>query len=247
MSGFVKVYEEILDSSIWEEDLATRIVFLALMVRAKPPFGVAPVSVCAVARLANVTKEQAAHALERLSSPDPHSKSKEHEGRRIEVVDGGIKVLNFERYRAGRPDSSGAERQRRYRERKLNEVSAEESDVTERHVTSPASASASASDSASDSEKKQKRKRPSVPIPDSWAPEAKHQDNESILREAYMFRNHALANDRRCVDWNRAFDNWLVKAKGFASKQPPTAPNWAVARAIRMREEGVGHEPASIL
>lgn len=61
------------------------------------------------------------------------------------------------------------------------------------------------------------RKRPEKPIPDDWQPNDKHakyatERNLDLAREAFTFRNHAHTHDRRCVNWNAAFTNWLAKA-----------------------------------
>lgn len=62
------------------------------------------------------------------------------------------------------------------------------------------------------------RKRPARTIPENWKPTTKHQEyaNErgvDLSSEAFRFRNHALSVDRRVVNWNAAFTNWLSKAK----------------------------------
>ncbi|MCH7825028.1 MAG: conserved phage C-terminal domain-containing protein [Acidobacteria bacterium] len=52
-------------------------------------------------------------AIERFSSPDPHSRTPDNDGRRIEAIDGGWVVLNYARYRARRDPE---ERRRQVRE-----------------------------------------------------------------------------------------------------------------------------------
>jgi hypothetical protein len=59
------------------------------------------------------------------------------------------------------------------------------------------------------------------PIPEDWKPTPKHhelatQRRVDVNEQAFRFRNHALANDRRQRDWNAAFANWLAKASEFA-------------------------------
>jgi hypothetical protein len=56
-------------------------------------------SVIGLADRSKVTLEECQLALNRLSSPDPHSRSPEFEGRRIEAIDGGWSVLNHFKYR----------------------------------------------------------------------------------------------------------------------------------------------------
>lgn len=87
-------------------------------------------------------------ALERLGMPDPNSRSSEHEGRRMVRVDGGFIVLNFWKYRER--DYTGAERQRRFRER--NAVTSPSNAVTGRDVTH-------ADAEAEEEENKEARKR----------------------------------------------------------------------------------------
>ena len=61
------------------------------------------------------------------------------------------------------------------------------------------------------------RKRPASPLPDDWEPTEKHwersQDGIDVAREAKAFRLHAEANDRRQVNWNAAFSQWLLNAR----------------------------------
>lgn len=61
------------------------------------------------------------------------------------------------------------------------------------------------------------RRKPSHPIPEDWRPLDRHREkarekNLNLDLQAEAFTNHALANDRRCVNWDRAFDNWILKA-----------------------------------
>lgn len=73
------------------------------------------------------------------------------------------------------------------------------------------------------------RKRAKHALPDDWKPNTKHQDyaNENgvdLSSEAFRFRNHAHANDRRQVDWDAAFRMWLSKAVDFAPPKPKQRP-----------------------
>lgn len=67
------------------------------------------------------------------------------------------------------------------------------------------------------------RKRPSRAIPDDWKPTPQHaqfatENNLDLSSEAFRFRNHAHTHDRRVVNWNAAFTNWLSKAKPVESR-----------------------------
>lgn len=122
MAGFAKLYSSITESSIWvEEDFVLR-VWIAMLARADSD-GIVDGSIPGFANLCRVTVEQMQAAIQRLSSPDPFSRSKDHEGRRIEVFDGGWKILNHGKYRqqAQAKEGSRAPYYREYRARKRAE------------------------------------------------------------------------------------------------------------------------------
>lgn len=91
------LYSSIVTSSIWVEDPVTLKVWVA-MLALKDSNGFVPGSVPGFANLCNISIEQMETALACLMSPDPHSRTPAFEGRRIEKVDGGWRVLNAEAY-----------------------------------------------------------------------------------------------------------------------------------------------------
>lgn len=109
MSGYTKLFNSILASTVWREPMETRIVWITLLAMADKD-GVAEASVPGLADFARVSVEATREALDRLSSPDPDSRSKEHNGRRIEAVEGGWQLLNHAKYRA----KMGADERREY-------------------------------------------------------------------------------------------------------------------------------------
>lgn len=55
-------------------------------------------------------------------------------------------------------------------------------------------------------------------MPADWAPKPEHgalarERSVDIDAEAAAFRAHAEAHDRRCVRWDAAFRQWLLKAQ----------------------------------
>jgi hypothetical protein len=52
--------------------------------------------------------EECEHALGTFLAPDPYSRTRDHEGRRIEQIDGGWRLLNHAKYR----DMQDAEKRR---------------------------------------------------------------------------------------------------------------------------------------
>lgn len=98
MSGFTKLFSDIVTSSIWAEDNETRIVWITLLAIAGPD-GVARAAIPGLARVAGVSLEATERAILKFEQPDTYSRSQEYEGRRIERVEGGFKLLNYLRYR----------------------------------------------------------------------------------------------------------------------------------------------------
>ena len=118
--GFTKLFSDIILSSVWSEDDKVRIVWITLLATSNAD-GFVSGSLPGLAAVARVTLTECEAALEKLSSPDPHSRTKDHEGRRIEAVDGGWLILNYRAYRDRVSDDPNAvavrDRVRRYRER----------------------------------------------------------------------------------------------------------------------------------
>jgi len=96
---FVKLFGTIVSSSIWEEDFATRLVWITLLVTATKE-GFVRTTEQALARTSNVPLKDTLVALEILQNPDETSGSPEDDGRRIEKVQGGYMVLNLPKYRS---------------------------------------------------------------------------------------------------------------------------------------------------
>jgi hypothetical protein len=94
-----KIFTKILDSSIWLEPIATRVVWLTF-IAAMDENGFAQfASPANLAHRAIVPLEDTIKALATLEGPDPNSSDKDHDGRRLERVPGGWMVLNSKKYR----------------------------------------------------------------------------------------------------------------------------------------------------
>ncbi len=122
MTGFAKVFETILTSTVWGESDHVLRVWIAMLVRADAT-GIVEGSVPGFARLAKVELDQMLDAIRVLSGPDSYSRTQDHEGRRIEAIEGGWVILNYEKYRTkgvGK-DAGRAPYMRAYRARKRAE------------------------------------------------------------------------------------------------------------------------------
>jgi hypothetical protein len=99
---YAKVFESIVRSSVWSESLSCRILWVTMLVTADREgfvFG----SVDGLARVANLTIEDTREAIETLLSPDSNSSDliddPENNGRRVETVSRGWRIINYAYYR----------------------------------------------------------------------------------------------------------------------------------------------------
>lgn len=95
---FTKLFSSITDSTIWREPDHIRIVWITMLAKSDPS-GFVWASVPGLADAARVQIHQCVEAITRLKAADTWSRSQENEGRRIEEVDGGWHLLNYEKYR----------------------------------------------------------------------------------------------------------------------------------------------------
>lgn len=98
-SVYNKLFTKILDSSIWLEDMPTRVVWMTLLAAQDEDGFCQFASVANLAHRARVSLEEGKAACACLESPDDNSSDPDNEGRRIERVAGGWIVLNGPKYR----------------------------------------------------------------------------------------------------------------------------------------------------
>jgi hypothetical protein len=119
-----KLFSKIVDSSIWLESDATRIVWLTMIAVMDEDGFVVMASIENLARRANVSVARCSTAVAILEGPDPNSADPDHEGRRIERVPGGWVVLNAAKHRLMvarlTQRESNRRRVKRHREGKLD-------------------------------------------------------------------------------------------------------------------------------
>lgn len=96
--GYAKVFDTLLDSSIWQEDHPTVRLWITMMLMANRD-GEVFAAVPGLAQRARITIEECERALAKFKEPDKYSSSPEYEGRRIEAIPRGWKLLNYLYYR----------------------------------------------------------------------------------------------------------------------------------------------------
>jgi hypothetical protein len=136
--GYTKLFRQILDSTVWQEAMETKVVWITMLADIDR-FGRVLMSIPGLAKRAGVTLTGCEKALGCFLAPDPYSRTKEYEGRRIEEIDGGWRLLNHGKYRALRDEEAERERHARnqaaYRDRQNDEKDNQESDRESDRVT----------------------------------------------------------------------------------------------------------------
>ena len=95
---YTKLFSSITDSTIWCESADTRVVWITMLAMCDR-FGRVAASIPGLAKRSQVTLKNTEIALELFLSPDKYSRTKDHEGRRIEEIPGGWRLLNHSMYR----------------------------------------------------------------------------------------------------------------------------------------------------
>ena len=123
---YTKLFQKILDSTVWMESDQTRLVWITLLAMCDQD-GLIDAPVPAIASRAKVSVEDCQKAVNIFLAPDPHSRTKAFEGRRIEINEsGGIVLLNHKKYR----DMMSLEARRDYRRLKAREYRREAAEAT---------------------------------------------------------------------------------------------------------------------
>ena len=110
---YTKLFEQILESTIWCEPDYIRVVWITMLAMSDRD-GEVLASIPGLANRAHVTIDQARDALRCFLSPDPDSRTKEYEGRRIAEIEGGWQLLNHAKYRDLLDAEAEKERKRKW-------------------------------------------------------------------------------------------------------------------------------------
>lgn len=124
---FTKLFSSITESTVWCEPASTRLVWITMLAMSDRK-GRVWASIPGLANRARVSLEDTEVALNTLSSPDKYSRTPDHEGRRIEPIDGGWVLLNHEKYRSIRDEETTREVARNH----MRKVRTRDSNATEK-------------------------------------------------------------------------------------------------------------------
>ena len=174
--GYTKLFSEIITSTIWAESDETRIVWIT-MLALKDKWGVVNATVPGLAHLARVPVPVCEKAIGKFLAPDKYSRTNDFEGRRIEVVDGGWRVLNHEKYRrlmsADERREYLAMKQREHRARKQSVNSCQQESTQSTHSDRQIADSEANAVKTEREGAKAPRSRPEIPTLEQWLAEAK--------------------------------------------------------------------------
>jgi uncharacterized phage protein (TIGR02220 family) len=110
---FTKLFSGLTESTVWVEPYPTRILWVSMLSWADKRgrvFG----SIPGIARRAGINMDEAEAAMVSFMSPDRHSRTPDNEGRRIEKIDGGWRLLNYAKYRELRDHEDRLDYQREW-------------------------------------------------------------------------------------------------------------------------------------
>lgn len=256
---YTKLFSSITESTVWGESYSTRIVWVTMLAMADARgnvYGAIP----GLARRANVTLQETEAALAAFLAPDPYSRTRDEDGRRIEVIDGGWQLINHAKYGAVRNAEERAEykrewdRQNRPSGHQRAKEASKESDTSPTPVRlSPANPTAPTPSALTPSlteKPKQEQASPSgsrLPadwrLPDEWRVWAEaERPGVSIQDEADKFADywHGVAGAKgRKADWQATWRNWIrnSRAVGNARAGPaPSAPGKTMQALMALEE-----------
>lgn len=245
---YVKLFSEILDSSLWSEPAHTRLVWITLLAKADEN-GFAHVSLPGLAAAARVTLDETLEAVECFCAPDPFSKNPAHDGRRLEKQVGGYQLLNYEAYRdiASKADRRDSNRiaQSKFRLAVSTNKHPSASVSTRQHPSaSVIKSKPSEAEAVSDPEAikicegapaapkaKGVRWKGATRVPPSDAPPEAVKDWLAYWKipeghpEAVRFLDHWRGNGATKIDWGATWRNWARRAPEFSRIPTQAAPD----------------------
>lgn len=242
--AYSKLHSSLVNSSLWTEQDHVRILFITLLALCDKDgcvYGSRP----GLERAACIDLDASAERdpWEVLMSPDSYSCDKmrapENEGRRIEEIPGGFRLLNFAYYRGLRNDDDRAEQNRRAQAKHKQKLKDEAAGIisqdkpwsAEVSQDKPAKAHTEAETEAETEIKHKKRKtKPLTTIPEDFeiTPSMRdwftaHCPRINIEQETAKFKERCLAKGTEYKDWVAGWRTQMLNAEEWSKKELPVA------------------------
>lgn len=223
---YVKLWASIVDSSVWAEPDRHRIVWITMLTLADRN-GFVGASVDGLARRANVPEADVEAALESFLAPDPRSRNKEEDGRRIRVVPRGWHIINHGYFRdlQDREELRLYEKERKREQRDRARMSGTDGDISDKRQFVP-SASSDADSDAVKRESTRGRRSKQVTKPDDVSEEVWQDWIEHRRRKRASVTARVLATTRKDataagMTLDDALAHWVKQ--GYQGFFPPSA------------------------
>ena len=183
-------------------------------------------SVPGLANRARVSLEDTETALGTLLAPDRYSRTPDFDGRRIEPIDGGWKLLNHAKYRDTRDDEVRRDYMRDYMRgyRKHGSLTV--------NPSKPGLAKAEADTEAESNTKSKAMRSHGSRLPPDWEPSAtltawfnEKRPDLDLTETIANFRDHwkAATKNATKLDWDAAFRVWARGQRVIGKPQPAPA------------------------
>jgi len=239
-SMYAKLFSRIAQSSLMEQDVATRYCFMMLLAISDPYGDVIGTDV-AIARTVNLPLDTFKRCLADLMSPDPDSNSQAKEGRRVVESEAGrgYTIVNYLTYRAIKSEEEKKAYMREYMARRRKEQKGK--DVTDVKICKTVLNDVTQSegelerDREIDKEKEEVKKsalppviskkpvvRPSQEEVEAYAVELGLTKNDGAFKFDGWLSNGFTANGKPVKDWKAAMRTW--QRGGFFPSQKAGSP-----------------------
>jgi len=210
--SYAKLFSSIIHSTIWREPATTKVVWITMLAMANRK-GVVESSIPGLADAAKVTLEECQAALVKISAPDEWSRTKEYDGRRIQEIDGGWLILNYEKHRATTDQEDirekARERARRSRASRSSVTQFCDSHAQSQKVTLSASPAPAPEP---------------TPTPESVVPTSLRTPPEQPSSASALAKVEPV--EAEVISWSRAAcDDWIARFGG-------TAPGGQIGKAL---------------
>jgi hypothetical protein len=239
MSGYAKLFSDIVESSIWDEPSDICKVWITLLALADSD-GYVRGSPGWLAGKSRVSIDACKSAIGKFQKPDHKSRTPDHEGRRIEQLDDGWLILNYLLFRdrlSSDPKASATrERVRRHRQRYRALRNTES-------VTPDDSASEDASEDASEKKKTKQGENipPSPKEVSAYSKEIGYPVNGEAWCDTYAQKGWMVGKNKM-KNWKAALRNW--KRSGYRiGNNAPAKPKYTTIAELREMKGEVPGEP----
>lgn len=219
---FTKLFSSITESTVWCEPDPVRIVWITMLAMSDRQ-GRVWASIPGLANRARVSIADCQVAIDKFLAPDPYSRTPDHEGRRIEPIDGGWQLINHSKYVGQRDEESRRTYQREWLRKRRQNVS----------TIDPSRPPSTHADADIDTDKKKRARKRASRVPEDFEPDKSYAKTQipdlDVDREIQKFRDWEFKTPRS--DWPATWRTWIgrcrdsgnyAKRSGGASNGLPT-------------------------